>query len=302
MTNLCFPRNSRQTANVTATGDWTDAINQARAFVSKLTLEEKVNLTTGVGAGGRCVGNTGTIPRIGFEGLCFQDSPLGVRATDLNSVLPAGINVAMTWDVDLMQQRGEALGAEHRGKGVNVVLGPMMNMGRAPAAGRNWEGFGADPFLTGVTAARTVQGVQSQGVIACAKHFVGNEQEHFRGGGSGGEGSQSYSSDIDDRTLHEVYTWPFGESVRAGVGSLMCAYNRINSTFACENSKIINGLAKEEWDFKGFMVSDWTGTESSLQSAVGGLDMNMPGTLSFGGQQFDPAVRPVIYFIYCSRL
>lgn len=278
--------------NVTATGDWADSINRARSFVSTLTLEEKVNLTTGIDIFGRCLGNTGTIPRIGFAGLCLQDSPVGVRATDLNSVFPAGINAAMTWDVDLIQQRGAALGAEHRGKGVNVVLGPDMNLARVPAAGRNWEGFGADPFLTGVASARTIQGIQSQGVIACAKHMLGNEQEHFRGGSGGSEQAQTYSSDIDDRTIHELYAWPFAESVRAGVGSLMCAYNRINSTFGCENSKLINGLAKEEWDFKGFMLSDWAGINGGLQSAVGGMDMNMPGFVGYGigdQNQTDPA-------------
>jgi beta-glucosidase-like glycosyl hydrolase len=111
------------------------------------------------------------------------------------------------------------MGQEFRGKGVNVALGPMMNMGRVAAGGRNWEGFGADPFLTGVSAAQTVKGIQDAGVIACAKHFVGNEQEHFRGGSLAG---QVESSDIDDKTMHELYLWPFAESVQAGVASTMC--------------------------------------------------------------------------------
>jgi beta-glucosidase len=152
----------------------------------------------------------------------------------------------------------------------------MMNMGRDAAAGRNWEGFGADPFLTGLSSALTIDGIQSTGVIACAKHFVGNEQEHFRSGSGGGEDSISTSSDISDRTLHEIYAWPFGESVKAGVGSIMCSYQRLNGTYACENSKTINGLAKEEWDFKGFMLSDWAAVEgglqvSSLRRLFGGL-------------------------------
>lgn len=232
--------------NVTATGPWTQSILRAQQFIKGLTLPEKINLTTGIDVNGRCVGNSGSIPRLNFSGFCLEDSPLGVRLTDYNSAFPAGINAAMSWDKALILQRGEAMGAEHRGKGVNVQLGPMMNLGRDAAAGRNWEGFGADPFLAGVASALTIQGIQSQGVIACAKHYIGNEQEHFRSGSGGGENSVSYSSDIDDRTLHEVYAWPFAESIKAGVGSVMCAYNRVNGTYACENSKIINGIAKEE--------------------------------------------------------
>jgi len=268
--------------NVTATGDWTDAVQKAQKFVAQLTLPEKVNLTTGIDIFGRCVGNTGTIPRLNFNGFCLEDSPLGVRFGDFASAFPAGINAAMTWDKDLIKARGVAMGQEHRGKGVNVQLGPMMNMGRNAAAGRNWEGFGADPFLTGVSSALTIEGIQSAGVIACAKHYVGNEQEHFRSGSGGGENSTSTSSDISDRTMHEIYAWPFGESVKAGVGSIMCSYQRINGTYACENSKTINGLAKEEWDFKGFMLSDWGAIEGGLQAAQGGVDMDMPGFIGYG--------------------
>jgi beta-glucosidase len=121
----------------------------------------------------------------------------------------------------LIYQRGLAMGQEFRGKGVNVALGPMMNMGRDAAGGRNWEGFGADPFLTGVGAAQTIMGIQDAGVIACAKHFIGNEQEHFRGGSLA---SQIESSNIDDKTMHELYLWPFAESVQAGVASTMFVF------------------------------------------------------------------------------
>ncbi|KZS91574.1 hypothetical protein SISNIDRAFT_413800 [Sistotremastrum niveocremeum HHB9708] len=275
--------------NVTATGPWSKSILRAKQFTSGLTLPEKINLTTGIDVNGRCVGNSGSIPRLNFAGFCLEDSPLGVRLTDYNSAFPAGINAAMSWDKDLILQRGQAMGAEHRGKGVNVQLGPMMNLGRDAAAGRNWEGFGADPFLAGVASALTIQGIQSQGVIACAKHYIGNEQEHFRSGSGGGENSVSYSSDIDDRTLHEVYAWPFAESIKAGVGSVMCAYNRINGTYACENSKIINGIAKEELDFKGFLLSDWAALESGAASALAGTDMNQPGFIGYGiGPQNEP--------------
>lgn len=150
--------------------------------MSQLTLAEKVNLTTGVGwEGEQCVGNTGSVPRIGFPALCLQDSPLGVRFADYVSAFPAGINVAATWDRNLAYARGQAMGAEHRDKGVDVQLGPVCGpLGRAPEGGRNWEGFAPDPYLTGQLIAPTIQGIQSAGVIACTKHYIMNEQERFR--------------------------------------------------------------------------------------------------------------------------
>ncbi|KIJ43167.1 glycoside hydrolase family 3 protein [Sphaerobolus stellatus SS14] len=266
---------------VSGDADWASAVARARAFVAQLSLEEKVNLTTGVGTNGRCVGNTGDVTRLGFTGICLQDSPLGVRLTDFVSAFPAGINAAATWDRNLIQQRGAAMGAEHRGKGVNVALGPMTNMMRVPAAGRNWEGFGADPFLSGVATAQTVIGMQGTGVIACVKHYIGNEQEHMRGG------TPTYSSNIDDRTMHELYLWPFAEAVQSGVGSVMCSYNQVNQTQTCQNSKILNGLLKEELDFQGFLLSDWTAMINGVQPALAGADMNMPGFM-FYGQPSEP--------------
>ncbi|TFY66533.1 hypothetical protein EVG20_g4555 [Dentipellis fragilis] len=171
------------------------------------------------------------------------------------------------------------MGAEHRGKGVNVALGPMTNMGRVAAGGRNWEGFGADPYLSGVSTAQTVLGMQSTGVIACVKHYIGNEQEHFRGGS---EASQVYSSNIDDKTMHELYSWPFAEAVKAGVGSVMCSYNYVNQTQTCQNSKLLNGILKEELDFQGFVLSDWAAMINGVQTALAGADMNMPGFFAYG--------------------
>ncbi|KAJ7120054.1 beta-glucosidase [Mycena epipterygia] len=271
---------------VRGTGDWAYAVARATAFVQGLTLEEKVNVTTGVDVLGRCVGNTGTIPRLGWKGICLQDSPLGVRFADFVSAFPAGINAAVTWDVDLMLARGKAMGLEHRGKGINVALGPMTNMGRQAAAGRNWEGFGGDPFLSGVASVAAIKGYQSVGVIATVKHYIANEQEHFRGQSMA---AQIYSSNLDDRTLHELYLWPFAEAVQAGVGAVMCSYNKINQTQACQNSKLINGVLKEELGFQGFIMSDWAALIDGVQPALAGLDMNMPGFLGYGvGPQDDP--------------
>ncbi|KAI0520874.1 glycosyl hydrolase family 3 N terminal domain-containing protein [Xylaria bambusicola] len=249
---------------------WDAAYQRAHEFVSKLTLLEKVNLTTGTGnQANLCTGNTGSIPRLGFRELCLQDGPVGIRYTDLNSAFPAGINAAATWSRSLMRKRGEALGAEFRDKGIDVLLGPVVGpLGRDPAGGRNFEGFGPDPYLAGVAVAETVKGTQGAGVVASVKHFILNEQEHFRGG---------ISSNIDDKTMHEVYLWPFADAVRAGVGSVMCSYNKINNTYACENSYVLNHLLKDELGFQGFVVSDWGGQHSTEASVFAGLDMTMPG-------------------------
>jgi beta-glucosidase len=255
---------------------WDDAYVKAKAFVSQLTLLEKVNLTTGVGwTNERCVGNTGSIPRLGFPGLCMQDSPLGIRFADEVSAFPAGINAAATWSTRLFRERGAAMGAEHRGKGIDVQLGPVAGpLGRSPEGGRNWEGFSPDPVLTGVAMAETIKGIQSSGVVACAKHFLLNEQEHFR---------EQLSSNADDKTLHELYLWPFADAVKAGVGSVMCSYNQLNNSYACQNSYLINHILKDELDFQGFVMSDWNAQHSTVASALSGLDMTMPGDIGFSG-------------------
>ncbi|KAJ3733269.1 glycoside hydrolase family 3 protein [Lentinula guzmanii] len=250
---------------------WATAYQKAEALLANFTLHEKINITTGVGwENGLCVGNIGAIRD--FPGLCLEDSPLGVRDADFVTAFPAGINSATTWNRALMRRRGLYMGREHVAKGVNIALGPMMNLGRNAAGGRNWEGFGADPFLSGETAYETVLGLQGAGVQACAKHFINNEQEHYR---------TLESSNVDDRTQHELYAHPFLKAVMAGVSSVMCSYNLINGTYACENDKMINDILKREFGFQGFVMSDWGATESTI-SAITGLDMTMAGDITLG--------------------
>ncbi|KAM3068685.1 beta-glucosidase [Clarireedia jacksonii] len=272
---------------------WEEAYAKAKDFVSQLTLLEKVNLTTGVGwEGEQCVGQAGSVPRLGLRSMCMQDSPVGVRDTDYNSVFSSGQTVAASFDRSLMYARGYAMGQEHKGKGVTVQLGPVAGpLGRAPEGGRNWEGFSPDPVLTGIGMAETVRGIQDAGVIACAKHFIGNEQEHFRQSGEAqGYGyniTESVSSNIDDVTLHELYLWPFADAVRAGVGSVMCSYNQINNSYACQNSKMLNNILKDELGFQGFVMSDWQAQHTGAASALAGLDMTMPGDTVFNsGETF----------------
>ncbi|KAF2202130.1 beta-glucosidase 1 precursor [Delitschia confertaspora ATCC 74209] len=258
--------------------DWGKSYEKAAELVKQMTLVEKVNVTTGTGWSMQmCVGNTGPVPRLKFPSLCLQDGPLGLRFADNATAFPAGVTVGATWNKDLMYQHGQAHGKEARLKGIHVLLGPCVGpLGRMPAGGRNWEGFGTDPVLQGISAAQTIKGIQDEGVIATIKHFIANEQEHFRQAWRWGP-PNAISENLDDRTLHELYAWPFADSVKAGVGSVMCSYNQVNNSYACQNSKLMNGILKDELGFQGFVQSDWLGQRSGVASALAGLDVTMPG-------------------------
>jgi len=203
--------------------------------------------------------------------------------------------------------RGAYLGAEFRGKGSHVALGPTIGpLGRNPYGGRNWEGFSPDPYLSGVAVEQTVTGMQSSGVQACSKHYIANEQETMRNPSTTTFGPsaddrpriEAVSSNVDDRTMHEVYMWPFANSIRAGTSSVMCSYQRINGSYGCQNSKTLNGLLKDELGFQGYVMSDWLATHSGVAAIEAGLDMNMPGgiqflsaTPSYWGENITIAVR-----------
>ncbi|KAL2022935.1 hypothetical protein VTK56DRAFT_4150 [Thermocarpiscus australiensis] len=257
---------------------WAASYEKAAKLVSKMTLAEKVNITTGTGwQMGLAVGTNGPAVHVGFPQLQLQDGPLGIRFADNITAFPAGITVGATWNRQLMYARGKAHGIEAREKGINVLLGPCVGpLGRMPAGGRNWEGFGADPYLQGVAGAETVKGIQSEGVMATIKHYVANEQEHFRQPWEWGL-PHAISANIDDRTLHELYVWPFADAVKAGVASVMCSYNMVNNSYSCGNSKLLNGILKDELGFQGFVMSDWLAQRSGVSTALAGLDMTMPG-------------------------
>jgi len=270
--------------NATGYGGWESALAKAQAFVAQLTLEEKADMVTG--QPGPCTGNIVAIPRLGFQGLCLQDGPLSLRVADYASVFSAGVSVAATWDKAIMYERGKALGDEFKGKGAHIALLPVCGpLGRSAYSGRNWEGFSPDPYLSGVSMEETITGIQDAGVQATAKHFIGNEQETQRNPTYNPNGTltdviqESISANIDDRTMHELYLWPFANAVHAKVASVMCAYQRLNGSYACQNSKVQNGLLKGELGFQGYVQSDWGGTHSGVASIEGGLDMDMPGGL-----------------------
>ncbi|KAH8908263.1 glycoside hydrolase family 3 protein [Coniochaeta sp. PMI_546] len=261
-----------------ASANWAESYKKASAMVSRMTLAEKVNVTTGTGwMMGLAVGTNGPAVHVGFPQLQLQDGPLGIRFADNITAFPAGITVGATWNRELMYARGKAHANEAKAKGINVLLGPCVGpLGRMPAGGRNWEGFGADPYLQGVAGAETIKGIQSEGVMATVKHFVANEQEHFRQPWEWGL-PHAISSNIDDRTLHELYVWPFGDAVKAGVASVMCSYNMVNNSYSCGNSKLMNGILKDELGFQGFVMSDWLAQHAGVSTALAGLDMTMPG-------------------------
>ena len=144
------------------------------------------------------------------------DGPLGVRYINGATAFAAGVHAASTWDIDLIRERGSFLGAEAKQLGIHVQLGPVAGpLGKIPTGGRNWEGFGADPYLSGIAMKHTIEGMQEAGVQACAKHYIGNEQEKNR--------DTMSSSAIPDKVMHELYLWPFADAVQAGVASVMCS-------------------------------------------------------------------------------
>ncbi|KAF2424833.1 glycoside hydrolase family 3 protein [Tothia fuscella] len=257
---------------------WSAAYSKATTALAKLSNPEKVGIVTGQGwQKGPCVGNTKAVSKIGLPSLCLQDGPVGVRYAMGVTVFPAGVHAASTWDVELMRERGLALGQEARGLGIHVQLGPVAGpLGKIPGGGRNWEGFSPDPYLTGIAMQETILGMQAGGVQANAKHYIANEQELER---------TKISSDVDDRTMHELYLWPFADAVRANVASIMCSYNKLNGTWACENDKVLNKLLKTELDFKGYVMSDWGAQHTNVESTKTGLDMTMPGD-EFGNGKY----------------
>lgn len=243
---------------------------RAQLLLAAMTLEEKIAMVHGGSEGsGGYVGHVPAIPRLGIPELNLHDGPAGVAGGALGATaFPAPITVAASWNTTLMEQYGAAMAEEERDKGINVHLAPMMNIVRVPFAGRNFEGYSEDPYLSGQMAAAAIRGIQNTGVLAVAKHYIGNEQETER---------MAASSEIDIRTQHEIYLPPFKAAVNTSVASIMCAYNRVNGIYACENPDTQNTILKNELGFKGWIMSDWGATHSTTASALGGLDMEMPG-------------------------
>jgi beta-glucosidase len=248
------------------------------AMLKKLTLEQKLELIGGV---------DGMFIRAedsaGFPRLKMSDGPYGIRTWGPDTAYAAGIGLAATWDPSLAQRMGVAIAQDARARGVHFLLGPGVNIYRAPMGGRNFEYFGEDPFLSAHTAVPYIEGVQSQGVIATVKHYAANNQEWDR---------HNASSDLDERTLREIYLPAFEAAVKvAHVGSVMNSYNLVNGVHATQNDHLNNEILKKGWGFDGILMSDWVATYDAVGAASGGLDLEMPSGEYMNPKNLLPAVK-----------
>ncbi len=238
----------------------------------RLTAQEKTLLMSGGSSFA-----TLPIARLGIPALHFSDGPNGVRSNDgvPTTVFPTGSALAATWNPALLQTVGEAIGREAQALNIQVMLGPNVNIQRSPLGGRNFEAYSEDPFLAGRIGTGFVKGVQSVGVGTSVKHFVANEQEADR---------QRSSSNVDERTLREIYLLPFEMIVRdAKPWTVMAAYNRLNGTYMSENAPLIRGVLKGEWAFDGLLMSDWGALHTTVAAANAAMDLEMPGPPRFFG-------------------
>jgi len=230
-------------------------------LLGRMTLEEKIEQLGGTGF------DTKVNERFNIPLLKMTDGPVGVRWGQATA-LPAAVALASTWDRELIYEVGQLLGRETSAKGRNILLGPCVNIHRFPVGGRNFESFGEDPYLAGQIAVPYIKGVQSQKVIACVKHYACNNQEWNR---------SSVNAVVDERTLHEIYLPAFKTAVQEGnVWSVMTSYNKVNGFWTSENNHLLNNILKKEWGFKGFVVSDWGASHSTVGSVNAGLDLEMP--------------------------
>jgi beta-glucosidase len=260
-----------------------DAAVNARIdqLLGELTLDEKATIVAGVD-----LWHTAAVTRLGVPALKVTDGPAGARGERwtgrASASFPCGTALGATWNPDLVRTVGERIGGEARRKGAHVLLAPTVNIHRHPLAGRNFECYSEDPYLSARMAVAYITGVQSTGVGCAVKHFVANDSEFER---------MSISSEVDDRTLREISLVPFEAAVReAGTWSVMAAYNRLNGTF-CSEHPLISSLLRGEWGFDGVVMSDWYGTHSTAPAANAGLDLEMPGPPQWFGAHLADAVR-----------
>jgi beta-glucosidase len=251
---------------------------RVEALLGKLTLEEKMTLIGGIDDF-----YTGPVPRVGIPSLRMSDGPTGVHDYGPTTAYPAGILLAASWDTELAGRVGASMGRDARARGVHFILAPGMNIYRSPLNGRNFEYFGEDPYLASRMAVGVIEGIQSQGVIATAKHFIANNSEY---------GRMDHSSDMDERTMREIYLPAFEASVReAKVGALMDAYNLVKGVYMTQNNRINVEVAKKEWGFDGIIMSDWGATHDGIAAANDGLDLEMPNAVFMNAATLLPAIK-----------
>lgn len=278
--------------------------------LSQMTLEEKAQICSG-----RDFWRTQDIERLGIPKVMMCDGPNGLRkqigesdALGINGSIetvcyPTASAMASSFDTELLNKLGRILGEECQAEKVGMLLGPGINMKRSPLCGRNFEYFSEDPYLAGKLGVAYIKGLQENGIAACVKHFACNNQETRRLSGS---------SEVDERTLREIYLPAFEMAVKEGrVRSVMNAYNAINGTFCAENKKLLSDILREEWGYQGFVVTDWGAVKDRVTGLKAGVDLEMPGSMtgkteaimeaveegSLAVETLDQAVRNVLTFV-----
>ncbi len=259
-------------------------------IISNLSLEDKASLCSGKGSW-----NTKAIKEAGIPEILMTDGPHGIRKVreDIDepgikdsyeaTCYPTSSGLAASWNTELLNEVGFALGQEAKEMGVSILLGPGANIKRSPLGGRNFEYFSEDPYLSGKLAAAYIKGVQSQGVGTSLKHFVANNQEFRR---------MSVSAEITERALREIYLKSFEIAVKeASPWSLMCAYNRVNGTYCSEHPRLLTEILREEWGFDGIVISDWGAVNDRVDGLKAGLELEMPGSHGIRDKEIVTAVK-----------
>ena len=249
------------------------------SIVGKMTLQEKIDYIGGTGFATR------PLPALGVPAFEMSDGPVGVRSNSgfPSTVYAGGIGLAASWNPQLASRVGEGIGRDARARGIHYMLGPGVNIYRAPVNGRNFEYFGEDPFLASAMAVGYITGMQKQGVSATVKHYLGNNSEYLR---------HDLDSVIDERTAREIYLPAFEAAVKRGnVGAIMDSYNLINGQHATQNGYFNIDVARKDWGFQGVIMSDWVATYDGVAAANGGLDLEMPFGQFMNTKNLLPAVK-----------
>ncbi len=256
-----------------------------KKLISQMTLEEKASLCSGKDAW-----HTKSIERLGIPSIRMSDGPHGLRKADElfdksipATCFPTAVTLASSWDRELLERVGKAIGEECQAENVQILLGPGVNIKRSPLCGRNFEYYSEDPFLSSEMAKHFIKGVQSEGVGTSIKHFAANNQEHRR---------LTVDAIVDERTLREIYLASFEKAVKeAKPWTVMCSYNKVNGTYASENEFLLTQILRNEWGFEGFVVSDWGAVNDRVLGLSAGLDLQMPYDGGHGDKKIIEAVR-----------
>ena len=280
----CSTQESANTISQATLMQWEDSIN---SIIGKMTLEEKVEMLHG-----KNMFSSAGVPRLGIADIEYADGPFGIReemephgwntaglTTDSATYFPTGSALAATWSNEMAYEYGKAMGIEARLRGKDMMLGPAINIQRIPTGGRTYEYLSEDPVLSAALAVGYTRGMQEQGEAVCLKHYAVNNQENFRG---------QVDARVSPRALREIYLLPFQRAVEdAGAFGVMAAYNKVNGRWCSENYELENTILRQQWGFKGIVISDWGGTHSTVDALCAGLNVEMPGKTYLGEALLD---------------